>query len=44
MQFSQQLNALAMEVDVSLQLFVYAVYLDIIDKGGDFALLQSLGK
>ena len=44
MQFSQQFNALAMEVDVSLQLFVYAVYLDIIDKGGDFALLQSLGK
>ena len=44
MQFSQQLNTLAMEVDVALQLLIYAVYLDIIDKGGDFALLQSLGK
>ena len=33
-----------MQVDVSLQLLVDAVYLDIIDKGGDFAMLQSLGK
>ena len=31
-----------MQVDVALELLVDAVYLDVIDEGGDFALLQSL--
>ena len=40
-QFCQQLHALTVEVDVALELLVDAVYLYVIDEGGDFALLQS---
>ena len=41
-QFSQQFHALTMQIDVALELLVDAVYLNVIDEGGDFALLQSL--
>ena len=44
MQFGKQFHALAMQVDVALELLVDAVYLDVIDEGGDFALLQSFAK
>ena len=42
MQFGKQFHALTMQIDVALELLVDAVYLDVIDEGGDFALLQSL--
>ena len=42
MQFGQQFHALTVEVDVALEFLVDAVYLYVIDEGGDFALLKSL--
>ena len=41
-QLCQQLHALAVQVDVSLQLLVDAVYLHVVNKGGYLALLQRL--